>query len=48
MCPTFGERYPFLSEFWFVETNQGRIPSIFKDVWIQIEGQGMILGKILN
>jgi hypothetical protein len=46
--PHFGGALPFLSEFWFVETNQGRIPSIFEGGWIRIEGQEMILGKIHN
>jgi hypothetical protein len=35
-------------DFWFVELKQGRIPSIFEGGWIRIQGQGMILGKILN
>jgi hypothetical protein len=32
----FGGALPFLSEFWFVEINQGRIPSISEVCWIRI------------
>jgi hypothetical protein len=32
----FGRVLLFLSEFWFVEINQGRIPSISKVGWIRI------------
>jgi hypothetical protein len=28
---------PFLSEFWTIETNQGRIPSISEGSWIESE-----------
>jgi hypothetical protein len=45
--PFWGE-LPFLIEYWFIEINQGRIPSIFEVVWIKILFQGMILGKIHN
>jgi hypothetical protein len=30
----FGGALPFLNEFWFVEINQGRIPSISEVGWI--------------
>ena len=48
LCTLLGERYLFWMDFLFVELKQGRIPSIYEGGWIQIEGQGMILGKILN
>jgi hypothetical protein len=36
LCPILRERWPFLSEFWTIEENQGRIPLISGVGWIQI------------
>jgi hypothetical protein len=37
-----------LGEIWFVEKNEGKIPSISEGGWIQISSQGIILRNILN
>jgi hypothetical protein len=36
LCPILRECWPFLSEFWTVEENQGRIPLISGVGWIRI------------
>jgi hypothetical protein len=48
LMPLLEERYLFWEKFWFVEKNEGKIPSISEGGWIRILGQAMILGKIHN
>ena len=48
LCTLLGERYPFISKFWVCWEKSGKNPLIPKGGWIRIDGQGMILGEILN
>ena len=48
LCTLLGERYPFFGKFWVCWGKLGKNPSTPEGSWIRIDGQGMILGKILN